>query len=686
MRKEVEFFLDDFRVIKMYVSKLYKDFSIEKLQFFCGEKKESFKIKLLTEQKEYFKYQIDILNGYDFNKHYYFKVEENKFKISLRHIVSKEKYDELFYYDGSDLGSFYNEEFTFFKVWSPCALEAYLLIDNQKYPMFKKEKGIFEKKLYGDFEGFEYRYHFVFNDYEIDAIDPYAYSCSTNAKNSIVIDHKKIYREDKISCSQMKHYTDAIIYELSVRDFTIHKSGQFKNKGKFLGLIEEKDIFGHPIGFNYLKYLGISHVQIMPVFDFASYDEEKYYESYNWGYDPLQYNVLEGSYLSFEDAYNRIFEFQKVVWHFHKNDIRVNLDVVFNHVYDTAIFSYERINPYYCFRYFDDESLSNGSFCGNELRSEAKMLRKYIVDMCLRYVKLFDIDGLRFDLMGLTDIETINEIYIKTSTIKKDFMIYGEGWDLPSVLPFEHKAIKYHNYKMPCVAFFNDVYRDVIKGGTMLDNILDCGFGLGDNNKRQEAKKCLLGSSIDGQFSNNTQSINYIECHDNMTLYDKVCKCLKNDDEYTKKKKIKLVLGLLLVSQGVSFLHCGIEFLRTKKGHDNTYNMGDEINAIDWFLTIKNDDLVKSVKDLISIRKQYKSLRLHNNQDIFQNCKIEDYYEILIYRIDDLNIFINNSPNFYKYPIKNNQRYVYFDGRISFENVINEVDIDSFSMVITTNI
>lgn len=685
MENRISFYLDDFRIIKLYVNKTYSDFSVENLKFFCDGKEEDFKVELIFENDEYMKYQIDILDDYDFEKKYSFRLSDNEYNILLRHIVSKEKYDNLFYYEGNDLGCFYSKEFSVFKVWSPCALAASLLIDGQKHPMVKKEKGVFEIKIFGDFDGFEYKYHFVFSDCEKEAIDPYAYSCNTNARSSIVVDQEKIFRE-KVSLNyQMKHYTDAIIYELSVRDFTMHKSGQFKNKGKFLSLIEEKDIFGHPIGFNYLKDLAVTHVQLMPIFDFASYDEEKYLESYNWGYDPLQYNVLEGSYLTFDSAYNRIEEFQKVVNHFHKNDIRVNLDVVFNHVYDTAAFSYERINPYYCFRYFNDESLSNGSFCGNELRSEAKMLRKYIVDMCTRYVKLFDIDGLRFDLMGLTDIETMNEIYIKTSTIKKDFMIYGEGWDLPSVLSSDKKAMKYHNYKMPCIAFFNDVYRDVIKGATMLDNILDCGFSLGDNNKKHEAKKCLLGSSIDGQFSNNTQSVNYIECHDNMTFYDKVSKCLEKNDEYTKKKKIRLALGILLVSQGIPFLHCGIEFLRTKKGHDNTYNMGDDINAVDWYLTIKNSDLVRSVKDLISIRKTHKSLRLHNNHDIFQNCKIEEYYDMLIYRVDNLNIFINNTENNYKYPCDNGQKYLYYKGKISDVNVEKEVEIESFSMVITTN-
>lgn len=599
-----------------------------------------------------------------------------------RHIVATEQFDRMFAYQGDDLGPQYTKTSTTFKVWAPTANQVSLHIlgraeqlqlksgkllskntdgHDDFYIMERGNKGVYTVTVQGDLDLMAYVYELNFNGEHTTAIDPYSYSCLADASASVVLNPAKFLHNIYRPQSKIANYQDAVIYELSVRDFTMDPTSQVHDRGKLSGMIESNTgIYGRETAFAYLCSLGVTHVQLMPVLDFDSYKEADYYTSYNWGYDPKQYNVVEGSYLAKDTPYARVNDLRRLVNVYHQHDLRVNLDVVFNHVGHADDYAWEKLVPYYNYRYFDEEYLSNGSFCGNELRSEAKMLRKYIVDMCVRYVKIFDIDGLRFDLMGLLDITTMNEIAFMVKKIKPDFMLYGEGWNMPTVLPDDKKAMMYHNYKMPEIGFFNDCYRDTIKGKTSLDQIMDIGYGLGDVSKVQLAKDLLLGSCMNGKLRSLSQSVNYIECHDNMTFYDKMVRC-ENLDTFWRKQRTKFCLALIMISQGVPFIHCGQEFMRSKGGADNTYNAGDKVNAINWYDAIKNYDVVNYFKELVKLRRRYKEFRLPSNTAVARFCHFTEYYDILLYQINDLLIFINPTCYEYKYQLPGERHLIFAD-------------------------
>lgn len=672
-------YIDDFKKIRVYSEKPLSDEKIKELFFFENEDKLKIKLVDLEVSKDFFKYEFVLENEIDFSKSYYLIFDRQRISASMRYICQTKKFEDTFFYQENDLGANYQKEKTTFKLWAPTAKEVFLKLPDLDLSLkMNRNHSNFELTVFQDLELQKYLYHIIHQDSEVITIDPYSYATTKNAKESVVLNPANFIHEKYQPTTKINSNVDASIYEISVRDLTVHKSSGVKNKAKLEGLLEtDTSYFNYPTAYNYIKNLGISHVQIMPVFDFASYDEDAYFENYNWGYDPLQYSTIEGSYLKNDSPYNRVNVLRKLVNQFHKDDIRVNLDVVFNHVYDTQSFSWEKIVPYYSFRYNEDDSYSNGSFCGNEIRSEALMIRKYIIDMCKRYVDIFDIDGLRFDLMGLLDIETMNQLYKTLSQLKKDFMIYGEGWDMPTTLAHEHRAINYHNYQMPNIGFFNNVYRDILKGGTMMDAIKDVGYVLGDLNKFNQAINLILGSSLDGSFKSNTQSVNYFACHDNMTFYDKMSTCLYVD-EYTKKQRAKLALGVLLISQGIPFIHCGQEFLRTKDGHDNTYNMPDNINAVNWFLTIKNADVVESFKKILKFRKENPEFRLTSNEDI-SKIKVSRYFDVMVIETTSYLCFINTSDKDYQYNFENDLCYVY--GETYLENtMLRQINLKAISL------
>lgn len=569
-----------------------------------------------------YKAHIDI----DFNDTYILQDDFNRScKLKVRYFVKEDSFDEMFYYDKNDLGANYTKEFTIFKIWAPIASKVILNyeIDGEEFEvnMNKKEKGIFEIKVDGDLKNALYFYKITNNDVEQITLDPYAYSSNANSKKSAVIDLSS-FEDKNYLLKEIKNINEAIIYELSVRDFSI--SGALgENGGTFKAFLNSglKDENNNSIGIDHIKQLGVTHIQFMPIFDFVTVNEEDIKEKYNWGYDPFCYNVLEGSYSTNpNNPYCRIKEAKEMINYLHENGLRVVLDVVFNHTYSLLDSMYNKIVPNYYYLMDRNGNYSNGSYCGNDIDSTRKMVFKYIVDMCVRYVTLYKIDGLRFDLMGILTKDLILEIYNKCKAINPSFIIYGEGWNMPSMLEEYKRASLNNANQMPSIGFFNDYFRDITSGKSFHNFSNVGGYLTGNIDKWYDFLKAMRGSiENDCYFLNPTSTINYVECHDNLTLYDKlIITNPYNSDE--ERNRIQLCcIAATILAQGTPFLHSGIEFNRTKKGNGNSYNSGDKINMLRWENVDKYKENIKAVKDFIKIRKTFKCFNLTDRKTILNS-------------------------------------------------------------------
>ncbi|WP_028042138.1 type I pullulanase [Candidatus Stoquefichus massiliensis] len=534
------------------------------------------------------------------------------------------EFDELYFYDGNDLGSTYTKEKTIFKVWAPLSTGVILKVvkdgKDYLYPMERGLKGVYSVEVKGDLECAHYFYLVKHaGNYDI-SMDPYAYASSSNGRTNIVVDLNKVPLK-KYPLQPLEHKTDAIIYETSVRDFSMSSTSGMKNKGKFLAFTEPHTSTdsGNPTGLDYLSCLGITHVQLMPINDFATVDEKNPFELYNWGYDPAAYNVTEGSYVSDSDnGYKRIQEAQQMIEALHSRGLRVVLDVVYNHMHDVNMNALEKTVPHYFFRRNNDGSLSNGSWCGNDLNTTAKMCRKYILDMCKRWQLLYGIDGYRFDLMGIIDIETMKLVDAQGKALDSSFMVYGEGWNMMTALPENKRTTIQNNRQVPHIGFFNDFFRDTLRGTNQMETK---GYFSGDTYKTNDAMKAICNLDM---FENISQSINYVECHDNATCYDKLLISNYDEDEETKKKRLRLLLAAVILSQGIPFIHSGQEFFRTKGGQHNTYNAGDQVNALDWNRKDCEIDTIQFVQFLIHLRKNNPCFRYDNYDMIRENVKTEN--------------------------------------------------------------
>lgn len=536
-----------------------------------------------------------------------------------------EEFDELYFYDHNDLGNQYTKEKTTFKVWAPLATGVILKVmkwngETELFPMKRQKKGVYFVEVCEDLELEQYVYLIRHtNSYEV-TLDPYAYSSSSNGRASIIVDL------EKVPCRQfdlpvLEKMTDMVIYETSVRDFSMSSTSGMKNKGKFLAFTElnTSTDSGNPTGLDYLSCLGITHLQLMPIADFATVDEKNPLELYNWGYDPLAYNVTEGSYVTDpDDGYMRITEAQRMVEALHSRGIRVVMDVVFNHMHDVNINALERTVPYYFFRRNGDGSLSNGSWCGNDLNTTALMCRKYILDMCRRWQVLYGIDGFRFDLMGIIDQETMKLVDAQGKALDPSFVVYGEGWNMPTALDEETRTTIQNNLKTPYIGFFNDFFRDTLRGTNQMETK---GYFSGDTYKTNDAMKAICNLDM---FAKITQSINYVECHDNATCYDKLQISNYDESEKIRKRRSRLMMAAVILSQGVPFLHSGQEFFRTKGGLSNTYNAGDQVNALDWNRKDMEIDTTQFVQFLIHLRKNNPCFRYGSYDMIRKNVKTEN--------------------------------------------------------------
>ena len=545
--------------------------------------------------------------------------------------VRSNDFDNYFSYDG-ELGALYEKEGTLLRVWTPTAksVEVWIYADDSfkgpstKIEMVQKPKGIFEAYLPGDQHGTIYVYKILFlNNRESISVDPYARATTVNGMKSVIADLNRTNPDgwgERLPAFGLPE--EAIIYELHIRDFSISETSGIVNKGKFLGLTEKntQNASGRKTGLDYLIDLGITHIQILPMFDYATVDEANLTEpQYNWGYDPLNYNVPEGSYSTDPfDPFNRIFELKQMIRTLHDNGLRVIMDVVYNHVYDPKDQALERTVPGYFYRYNADGSLANGTGVGNDTASERHMMRKYIIDSVKYWAKEYHLDGFRFDLMGIHDSVTMNAIREALDKIDPSLIIIGEGWEMSTPLPEDLKASQKNAQAMPRIAHFNDSIRVALKGSDFGDE-KDRGFISGKNYLEDLLLRNIKGAmhlSSHSSYVDPEQVIQYVEAHDNLTLYDKLLRSNPDDSEEVRIKRHTLATSIVLLSQGVPFIHGGQEFLRTKAGVANSYQSPDEINQFEWERVTTFQESVAYVKGLIALRKSEYLFRLHTHEEI----------------------------------------------------------------------
>jgi pullulanase len=426
----------------------------------------------------------------------------------------------------------------------------------------------------------------------------------------------------------LENQVDAIIYELHVRDFSIAANSGMVHKGKFLAFTEEGTTGpgGLATGIDHLKELGITHVHLLPVADFHSVDENHPTDKYNWGYDPLNFNATEGTYSSDPATTARISEFKQLVMALHQAGLGVVLDVVYNHTGYTRRSWFNQTVPGYYYRQRPDGSFANASGCGNEIASERAMVRKYIIDSVRYWAKEYHVDGFRFDLMGVIDTETMNAVRSALDKLRPGMLLYGEGWTAAeSPMPEKFRAVKANVNRLNRIACFNDDFRDAVKGDNF--DSREKGFVSGRTLCGEAVKfgvvaACYHPQVVSGHVSGFPwasepyQTVNYVSAHDNLTLFDKLRVSNPDTDLSTIKQMHKLSGALVLTSQGISFLHGGIEFCRTKDGEHNSYQSPDLINQLDWERKPEYQDVFQYYRALVHLRKNIPALRMRSSDDI----------------------------------------------------------------------
>jgi len=566
-------------------------------------------------------------------------------------------------YNGGDLGVSWSNTETKLNIWAPSASAvSFQLYRNgqggtplKSFSLKKQPKGNWTHTLPGDWEGYYYTFKVKVNNNWLNEVpDPSAKAVGVNGLRGMIVNMKSTNPSnwDFDKYPLLKNQTDAVIYELHVRDASIQANSGILNKGKFLGLTEvgTKSPAGLPSGLDYLKELGITHVHLLPSFDFKSLDEAKTSPQYNWGYDPKNYNVPEGSYATNPfDGKVRINEFKKLVQTFHNNQIGVILDVVYNHTGDTENSIFNQIVPNYYYRQNFDGSFSNASGCGNEMASERPMFRKFIIESLLHWVNEYHIDGFRFDLMGIHDLKTMESIRDTLKKVKPDILLYGEGWTAGgSPLPENERAVKANIHQLPGIAAFSDEVRDGIKGHVFTPS--DKGFVSGKYDLAESVRFGVVGGVFHPQINYQkvnyakspwalepNQTIIYASCHDNHTLWDRLEIANPNVSVQDRISMQKLALGIVLTSQGISFLHAGSEFLRTKNGVENSFESSDVVNQLDWERRDENVNVTNYIRNLIQLRKTHPAFRLGNASDIRQHLTFSDEQldGLIIYKIEN---------------------------------------------------
>jgi pullulanase len=559
---------------------------------------------------------------------------------------SQNKKDTYPIYKGKDLGVNYTAAKTIFKVWAPNATAVVVRLYKSgdggeaysKINMQKQSSGVWALTIKKDIKNIYYTFQVQEKDKWLnESPDIYAKAVGVNGKRGMVVNLKETnpagWAKDKKPA--LKSFTDIVLYESHIRDISISENSGIVHKGKFLGLTETgtKSPDGESTGLDHLKELGITHLHILPSFDFNSVDETSANPNYNWGYDPLNYNVPEGSYAT--NAYDgnvRIKEFKEMVQALHRNGISVILDVVYNHTANLET-AFNQFAPGYYYRKNADGTFSDATGCGNETASEKPMMRKFMVASAVYWAKEYHVDGFRFDLMGVHDIETMNEISDTLHKIDPTIFIYGEGWTAgASPLAENERAVKKNTYKLNKIAAFSDDIRDALHGP--FSDVKKTGFVSGTKGNAESIKFGIVAATNNKQIDYSKvnyskeawakepyQCINYVSCHDDNTNYDRLKIGNPDADEASIIKMDKLCQAVVFTSQGVTFLQSGAELLRTKKGVANSYKSPDSINEIDWSRKTTYKAVFNFYKALISLRKNHPAFRMPSTKMIQQHLQ-----------------------------------------------------------------
>lgn len=554
------------------------------------------------------------------------------------------KFESYPVYSGEDLELTVDDNGTTFRIWSPAAEKAevniyengrggnpILTLQMTPVPETGTWRASVPEQLYGKFYTFN-----VFQDGRPLGETPgiWAKAAGVNGERAAIIRMEETdpagWNADK--GPEVKSFNDVIIYEMHHRDFSMHPSSGIANKGKFLALTEEGTLSpeGLKTGIDHLKELGITHVHILPSYDYNSVDEMNLQDNtYNWGYDPLNYNLPEGSYSTNpSDPETRIREMKEMIKALHDAGIGVIMDVVYNHTATTGDSNFDRMSPGYFYRHNEDGSLSDASACGNETASDHKEMGDYIVNSVKYWADEYHIDGFRFDLMAIHDIETMNRVASELKKLNPSIFVYGEGWTAAdSPLAKERRALKENVASMQGVAVFSDDLRDAVKGH--FSDASDRGFASGKTGNEEAVKAGIVAATAHPQVNfekaqyslfpyatSPEMIVNYVSCHDDLCLTDKLAKSMTDADKETRKRAALLAQTIVFTSQGTPFMFAGEEIFRDKKGVHNSYKSPDTVNAIDWSLKAENKDQFDYYKGLMALRKAHPAFRMTSAEDI----------------------------------------------------------------------
>ena len=541
-------------------------------------------------------------------------------------------------YTGNDLGNTYSKTETKMRLWAPTATAVKVvtypkadspLADGVETAMTPDVNGTWVAKVDGDKDGLIYNYRVTVDGVTNEAVDPYVRATTINGARGVVVDLAKTnpanWKKTKPAFSGKT--VDAVIYELHVRDFSIDASSGIPaaHRGKFLAFTNLNTSFnGQKTGISAIKDLGVTHVELLPFFDFASVDEAS--PSFNWGYDPQNYNVPEGSYSTDPTKPTaRITELKQAIQAMHDQKLRVNMDVVYNHVFNAGAFSQESIVPGYWFRTDESGNLTNGTGVGNDTASERPMVRKFIVDSVKYWATEYNLDGFRFDLMGIHDIQTVNEITAALKEIDPTIIVIAEGWNM-GTLHDDQKANQVNIAKLNNVAMFNDQIRDGLKGSVF--NATDTGWATGKISAAADVYAGIVGNTdYSAAFLTKWtttapgQSVNYVESHDNLSLADKLTASVKGVTPAGVAQLSQFASSVAFLAQGVPFLQAGQEFLRSKNGNENSYNADDATNSLKWSTKVKYVATTKYYQGLFALRAAHPAFRMSTTAQVKANLK-----------------------------------------------------------------
>ena len=564
--------------------------------------------------------------------------------VGISSYYSSAEFEELYTYTGDDLGATWSKESTFFRLWAPTASSVKINLYTsgtagtddliEQVEMTPDVNGTWIATKEGDLNGVYYTYLVEVDGVVNEACDPYARTTGVNGQRAMVIDLDSTDPEgweNDVDPHYGNSIVDAVIYELHVRDLSVDESSGITNKGKFLGVIESgtTNAEGYPTGLDYMKSLGITHLHLLPSYDYASVDETDPDAAFNWGYDPVNYSVPEGSYST--DPYNgevRVQEMKQMIKGLHDNGISVILDVVYNHVYNAEDFCFNKIVPGYFSRISDEGVYSNGSACGNDTASERAMVKKFIVDSVKYWADEYHIDGFRFDLAGLIDTETINACIEEVHKTHPNVIFYGEGWNMSTQVTKEGYTMttQANSTEVPEFSFFSDFVRDSIRGSNA--NASKTGYVAGGGGYTSAIRDTFMGKST--WCKNPTQTVNYASCHDGYTLYDRLTLSTAGISEEDRIRMNNLSAAIVLTSQGTPFFQAGEELLRSKpleedgKFEHNSYKSTDSLNSIKW--DVLSDETYRNVSNyyagLIAFRAAHPALRMQTAAEVEQHISM----------------------------------------------------------------